>query len=114
MAADNITLPDYMRERTQYQAAQHGLMLRSFDSRVLAHELRVTLAADSGRRARLLVLGAADDPMVRVPALREFAALTRDLPQVSAHILEHGGHAAMSLVQPAITRAVLQRFFAPE
>jgi hypothetical protein len=49
-----------------------------------------------------------------VPALLEFAGLTRDLPQVSTHILKHGGHAAMSLVQPTITRAVLERFFAPD
>lgn len=109
--AADVTLTDYLRERAQFQALQHGQALRLFDSRTLARELRATLAADSSKRTRLLVLGAEDDPMVRVPALRELAVLTRDMPEVHTHILEHGGHAAMSLVQPTITRAVIQRFF---
>ncbi|HET8940059.1 MAG TPA: hypothetical protein VFN67_41745 [Polyangiales bacterium] len=113
IAAADVTLADYMRERAQFQASQHGQTLRMFDSRALARELRASLAADSSHRTRLLVLGAEDDPMVRVPALREFAALTRDMPQVYTRVLEHGGHAAMSLVQPTITRAVIERFFAP-
>lgn len=111
LAADSVTLSDYMRERAHYHAAQHSLPLRHFESRTLARELRATLTTDSQRETRLLVLGAEDDPMVRVPALRELAELTRDIPQVSVHILQHGGHGAMALVQPAITRAVLQRFF---
>lgn len=114
IAADSVTLADYMRERAEYLAAQRHLPLRRFDSRSLAHELRESLAKDSAKKTRLLVLGAQDDPMVRVPALLELAALTRDLPQVSTHVLEHGGHAAMSLVQPTLTSAVLQRFFAPD
>jgi len=76
--------------------------------------LRASLAKGSEHKTRLLVLGAKDNPMVRVPALLEFAGLTRDLPQVSTHVVEHGGHAAMSLVQPTITQAVLQRFFAAD
>jgi pimeloyl-ACP methyl ester carboxylesterase len=114
IAAENVTLEDYMRERAEHLAAQRHLPLRRFESRSLAHDLRASLAADSEHKTRLLVLGAKDDPMVRVPALLEFAGLTRDLPQVSTHILKHGGHAAMSLVQPTITRAVLERFFAPD
>ena len=114
MPADNVTLADYMRERTQYQATQHDLPLRHFDARTLARDLRATLAADGDRKTRLLVLGAEDDPMVRVPALRELASLTRDIPQIATHILQHGGHGAMSLVQPTVTRAVLQRFFTPD
>lgn len=114
IAPERVTLADYMRERVHYQAAQHGLVMRELDPRTLANDLRAALAAaDSDKPARLLVLGAADDPMVRVPALREFAALTRDMPQVYTRVLDHGGHAAMSLVQPLLTRAVLERFFAP-
>jgi pimeloyl-ACP methyl ester carboxylesterase len=113
LAPEDVTLGDYMRERAQFQAAQQGLTLRFFDPRTLTRELRAALAADSGTSARLLVLGTQDDPMVRVPALHEFVRLTREMPQVYAHVLKHGGHAAMSLVQPTITRAVLQRFFAP-
>ena len=113
IAAADVTLADYMRERAQFQALQHGQTLRMFDSRTLVRELRATLAADSGRLTRLLVLGAEDDPMVRAPALRELAALTRDLPQVYTQVFEHGGHAGMSLVQPTISRAVIQRFFSP-
>jgi hypothetical protein len=72
-------------------------------------------AGGSSRKpARLLLLGAEDDPMVRIPALREFAARTRDLPQVYTRIVRHGGHAAMSLVQPDVTEAVYARFFAPD
>ena len=114
IAADSVKLADYMRERAHYQAKVHKLPLRLFEARTLAHDLRATLAADSGHETRLLVLGADDDPMVRVPALRELARLTRDIPQIATHILAHGGHGAMALVQPAVTRAVVQRFFAPE
>jgi pimeloyl-ACP methyl ester carboxylesterase len=114
LAPEDVTLADYMRERAQFQALQHGQTLRLLDPRTLARELRAALAADSSKRTRLLVLGAEDDPMLRVPALRELAERTRDMPQIYTHVLQHGGHAAMLLVQPAITRAVLQRFFAPD
>jgi predicted alpha/beta-fold hydrolase len=57
------------------------------------------------------VLGAEDDPMTRQAALHELIARTRDLPQVYVHAVQHGGHGAMSLVQPTVIQGVFERFF---
>jgi hypothetical protein len=90
------------------------MSVRHFDARTLARELRVALAARGGKSSRLLVIGAQDDPMLRAPALHEFLAHTRELPQVCVHVVRHGGHAALSMVQPLVTRAVFARFFATQ
>jgi pimeloyl-ACP methyl ester carboxylesterase len=106
-----VTLADYMRERVQYRAALEHITLQRFEPSVLASDLRHALRARS--HARLLVLGAADDPMTREAALRAFIARTRDVPQIYAHSVQHGGHAAMLLVQPTITEQLYKRFFEP-
>jgi hypothetical protein len=102
-----VTLEDYLVERVQYLAQRQHLSWRRFDPRELAAELHAKPRGD----ARLFVLGADDDPMTRRAALHDFIARTRDLPEVYAHAVRHGGHGAMSLVQPSVMRRVFARFF---
>jgi hypothetical protein len=108
---DAISLDAYVRERAQFLAARLGVPLRRFDARSLASELRVALGSGARPDARLLVIGAADDPMTRITALREFVERTEGIPQVYAHSVEHGGHGAMWIVQPTVMRAVFEHFF---
>jgi pimeloyl-ACP methyl ester carboxylesterase len=106
-----ITLDDYVRERAQFLAARAGVSMRHFDAASLSHELHGALAAGARSNARLLVIGARDDPMTRISALEQFVQRTAGMPQVYAHALSHGGHAAMWIVQPTVMRAVFERFF---
>jgi hypothetical protein len=62
--------------------------------------------------ARLLVLGAEDDPMARITALTEFTRRTLGIPQLYAHVVSHGGHGTMWVVQPAVMVGIFERFFA--
>lgn len=101
------TLQDYMTERVQYLAERQHLRLKRLDPRQLAAELH----ASARGTGRLFVLGADDDPMTRREALHDFIARTRDLPQVYATAVRHGGHAAMALVQPTVVQHMFARFF---
>ena len=49
--------------------------------------------------------------MTRREALHDFIARTRDLPQVYAYAVRHGGHGAMALVQPTVVQRIFARFF---
>jgi hypothetical protein len=111
MPIETITLDDYVRERSQFLAANLGVTLRRFDARSLAGELRAALARDARPAARLLVIGADDDPMTRAPALRELIDRTTGIPQVYAHAVKHGGHGAMWVVQPTVMQGIFARFF---
>jgi predicted alpha/beta-fold hydrolase len=113
MDASQLELGDYVRERVQFLATERGLQLSRFDARSLARDLHVALAPRARRAARLFVIGAEDDPMMRPAALRDFISRTRDLPQVHAHAVPHGGHGAMWVVQPAIMTGMFERFFDP-
>ena len=107
---DAIDIGSYLRERAQYLAARLGATVGRHDAEQLAADVRHALQA-SRPGARLLVLGAADDPLTRVAALRDFQLHTAGLPQVYARTLSRGGHAAMWLVQPTVTEELVARFF---
>jgi pimeloyl-ACP methyl ester carboxylesterase len=107
-----IRIDVYLRERAQFLAGRVGAGVGRFEPEGLARDLRSAL--HSGRSdARLLVLGAADDPLTRVAALREFSDRTAELRQVYAHALRRGGHGAMWIVQPTVTQEIVGRFFGP-
>jgi pimeloyl-ACP methyl ester carboxylesterase len=108
---EQVTIETYVRERAQFQAARLGVTLQAFDARGLARDLRTALRSPARRNSRLLVLGATDDPMTRAPALRAFSEETRAMPQVYARVLQRGGHAGMSVVQPVVMHALYERFF---
>jgi hypothetical protein len=114
LAPGAITLEDYVRERSRFLAARCGVTMRTFDASSLSSELRAALAADARSGARLLVIGAEDDPMTRIPALRSFVHDTGDLPEVYARAVQHGGHGAMWIVQPTVMSALFARFFGDE
>jgi pimeloyl-ACP methyl ester carboxylesterase len=107
-----IRLDTYVRERAEFLAARRGIRMRRFDARSLAGELRVALADGVRPDARLLVIGAEDDPMTRSAALHEFAKRIRDVPQVYARSVHHGGHGGLWMVQPTVMQRVFARFFA--
>ncbi|MET0384387.1 MAG: hypothetical protein ABW321_00440 [Polyangiales bacterium] len=109
MAPETVDLPAYLRERVAFSAHRRGLPLQHFDPALLSRELHAALRGR--QQARLLVIGARDDPMTRHAALESFAARVRDLPEVYVRELSGGGHGAMWLVQPAVMQAVLERFF---
>jgi dienelactone hydrolase len=111
---DSITLDHYMRERVQFLAARDHVSLRRFDPSTLAHDLRRTQRTSHSDKPRLLVLGAEDDPMTRKAALLAFIEHARDIPQVYARAVQHGGHAAFLLVQPTLTERLLAAFFRAE
>jgi predicted alpha/beta-fold hydrolase len=106
-----ITLDAYVRERAQFLAARSGVSMRRFDAVSLSHELHSALPAGARPAARLLVIGAQDDPVTRIPALEQFVQRTAGIPQVYARALSRGGHAAMWVVQPVVMRGVFERFF---
>lgn len=108
---DQVTLGDYLRERAAFQARAQGLPFERFTAERLAAELRRALGAGARPDARLLVLGADDDPMTRSRPLHAFIDHTRGIRQVYAHAVAHGGHASLWVVQPSVMRAVFQRFF---
>lgn len=103
------TLAGYLRERVDYRAQRLGTRIRQLDPRALAQELRTALSTRPD--ARLLVLGAEDDPMTRSPALHDFERRTRGLPQVYVAAVAHGGHGGMWIVQPPVTQRIFERFF---
>jgi predicted alpha/beta-fold hydrolase len=106
-----ITLDSYVRERALFLAAQNGMSLRRFEPQTLSRELRSALQSPARRDARLLVIGADDDPMTRSRAFGEFVQRTNDMPQVYVRSVRHGGHGAIWLVQPTATLRVFERFF---
>jgi hypothetical protein len=106
-----ITLDDYVRERARFGAERIGLRWRELDPRTLATDLRAALATDARSDARLVVIGAEDDPMTRVAGLHDFSRRTMNMPQVYARAVTQGGHGALSIVQPTIVRAVFEHFF---
>jgi predicted alpha/beta-fold hydrolase len=108
---DAITLDRYVRERSQFRAAQMGVSLPRFQPQTLSRELRTALETGARSDARLLVLGAEDDPMTRDTAFREFARKTNEMPQVYVRSVRHGGHGAMWIVQPSATLGLFERFF---
>jgi predicted alpha/beta-fold hydrolase len=106
-----ITLDSYVRERAQFRAAQMGMSLPRYQPQILSQEMRAALQLPSRIDARLLVIGAEDDPMTRSAAFREFVRGTHGMSQVYARSVGHGGHGAMWIVQPAATLRVFERFF---
>jgi predicted alpha/beta-fold hydrolase len=108
---DTVTIETYVRERAQPLAARLGVTQLAADPRDLARELRDALSSEPRASSRLLVIGAADDPVTRVSALRDFIGHMRELPQVYAREVRHGGHGAFWIVQPTITAHLLARFF---
>lgn len=109
-----ISLERYIRERVHYLAEARGLRVPHFDPAALGRDLRAALASASRRDARLLVLGADDDPVTRVAALGAFERHTAALPEVHVRSVRHGGHGAMWVVQPAVMRELIMRFFADD
>lgn len=107
-----ITLADYIRERAQFRAQRMGERWREFGARELASDLRAALTSQTRAEARLVVVGAEDDPMTRIAGLRDFERSTRAVPQVYVRAVRRGGHGAMSIVQPTVMHAVFERFFA--
>ena len=108
----DVTLGDYLRERAAFRAEQQGLPFLRPTAASLAAEVR--RAMEKARpHARLLVLGAQDDPMTRSGPLHAFIERTRGVEQVYAHAVRHGGHASLWVVQPRVMGALFQRFFTP-
>jgi predicted alpha/beta-fold hydrolase len=114
IAPEAIDIEGYVRERAQFLAARSGVQLRRFDARSLSRELRSALAPGTRTGARLLVIGAEDDPLTRQAPLNEFVRLSGGIPQVYARAVRHGGHGAMWVVQPAVMRRMVADFFAPQ
>jgi predicted alpha/beta-fold hydrolase len=108
-----VTLEDYVRERAQFRAERLGVSWRELDAPKLSRDLRAALASDARRQARLVVVGAEDDPMTRIAGLQEFERRTRGMPQVYVRAVTRGGHGAMSIVQPTVMTALFERFFVP-
>jgi predicted alpha/beta-fold hydrolase len=113
IAPEAIDIEGYVRERAQFLAARSGVQLRRFDAKSLSRELRSALAPGTRTGARLLVIGAEDDPLTRKAALEEFVRLSAGIPQVYARSVRHGGHGAMWVVQPAVMRRMVEHFFDP-
>lgn len=107
---DAIQIGGYLRERAGFLAKRVSADVGRFDAVGLARDLQRELAR--GRTsARLLVVGAADDPLSRSAAQRAFVERVADLQQVYARTVSRGGHGAMWLVQPTVTEALVARFF---
>ena len=112
ISPEDVALTDYMRERVQFLARQDSLPLRPMNAIAMARALRSALSPTGARpKARLLVLGADDDPMTRKHALHSFIEHAQGIPQIHARAVQHGGHGSLWVVQPTIVKAIFERFF---
>ena len=107
VAPAKVTLNEYLKLRSEPFYAQLGKSMRHYNASWLAYELRA-LPQGPGR---LLVLGAADDPVTLEPALVELQGLVHHLKNVHVRAVEHGGHGAMWVVQQSLMERLFDRFF---
>lgn len=109
MATTGTTLSHYLKYRVEPYYWALGSHPQWAKPASLAAALRERESRKS-KRARLLVIGAEDDPVIHVDSLRSFARETAALSDVHVIELPHGGHGAFWIVQKALTRKLLSDF----
>lgn len=112
LAATDVTLGDYVRDRIDYLGNLNHRPVVHFTAAELADGLHQASTFRGPGNPRLLVIGADDDPVTRLPALHEFSRETAAMKTVFVRSVSHGGHGAMWAVQPMIMKQLFQRFFA--
>jgi hypothetical protein len=111
-SAETVTFSDYLSLRVDPYYRQRGMNVARLTPQRLSLALEARAARAPGDGARLLLLGADDDPVTLAPALHELARRTASLPRVHVVPVEHGGHGAFWIVQPALTQQLFGMFFA--
>lgn len=111
-----ISAEDYVGERIRQYAPYRDLPdpRSTITPEALADALRRSMTTSSAKEPSLAILSSLDDPVVGQDGVRRLRdALGTSTPSVGIYTPKTGGHIALSIVSPRVTRAFVREFFAP-